>query len=78
MRLKLRRIGNSQGIYLPLKVITGYNIGDMVEVEVITKDNESGITPPKVITPKPEKMLSGKYSMCPKHPGSMKITCGCK
>ena len=39
-KAKLRKIGNSQGIYIPKKVITGYNLGDMIELQVITGDEE--------------------------------------
>ena len=55
IKAKLRKIGNSQGIYIPKNVITCYNIGDVIEVEVITlkgKDIKKVITlaPKKVIT----------------------------
>jgi len=86
-KAKLRKIGNSQGIYIPLKVITGYNLGEDIELEVITKgyiefNGTKVITEkaPKVITPD-KKVITrdlSRYEMCPKHPGSMKITCGCK
>jgi antitoxin component of MazEF toxin-antitoxin module len=36
-KAKLRRIGNSQGIYVPKEVISNYNLGDEVEFEVLDK-----------------------------------------
>lgn len=88
-KAKLRRIGNSVGVIIPLKVITDYTIGEEIELEVITKmrnNVESDVNvitqeakipeqEPNVITP--IKKL-GRYEFCPKHPGTMKITCGCK
>ena len=47
---KLRKIGNSQGIYIPLKVITDYIIGDVLTLEVITQGEKGALIPPKVIT----------------------------
>ncbi len=38
IKTKLRRIGNSMGVILPANVITGYNKGDEIELDVITKD----------------------------------------
>ena len=70
-KAKLRRIGNSQGIYIPKEVITNYKIGDILDVEVITKDKGTVITGDKVIT-------TSKLDFCSKHPGSFKSTCGCK
>lgn len=84
-KAKLRQIGNSQGIYIPLKVITGYTLGEEIGVEVITKEEtkeEQVITKggleekpvAKVITPIKK---SSKLEFCSKHKGSLKITCGC-
>ncbi len=47
MKCKLRRIGNSMGVILPANVITGYNKGDGIEIDVITKAAKVG----NVITP---------------------------
>jgi len=45
------------------------------EKDVITKEESA----PKVITSKKvATKKSGRFELCPKHPGSMKITCGCK
>lgn len=44
IKAKLRRIGNSMGVILPANVITGYNKGDVITLDVITKDAD-------VITP---------------------------
>jgi len=83
---KLRKIGNSQGIYIPLKFLTGFKIGDKIELEIITsvKEKKDVITeketkPQKVITLKKHKYKGNPlYQFCPKHPGSLRITCGCK
>ena len=74
---KLRRIGNSLGVITPSEVITGYREGDVITLSiegdnVITRRQGSVITKPsgqkKIFNTEP----------CPKHPGSMKGTCGCK
>jgi len=68
-KAKIRKIGNSQGIYIPKDVITNNKIGDEIELQVITSDTE----PPKeVITDK-----SCGWGWCEKHSTS-KIRCGCK
>ncbi len=41
IKAKLRRIGNSMGVILPADVITGYNKGDEIEIEVITRKPET-------------------------------------
>ncbi len=83
-KAKLRKIGNSQGVYIPTNVITGYNIGDIVELEVITSKNTKVITPDIVITKKgivPKKVITPKKvfntTWCSKH-DAMKGSCGCK
>ena len=56
---KLRKIGSTQGIYIPTKVITelGFKIGEVITFKV--EDKEEVITkeeiPQDVITPNPEK-----------------------
>ena len=42
-KAKLRVIGNSVGIYIPRSVITAYQIGDMIELQVITRDRDSEV-----------------------------------
>ena len=56
-KAKLRKIGNSIGIYIPRNVITSYKIGDEIELNVITLDdifNDSAqniiMSSPNVIT----------------------------
>ena len=70
-KAKIRRIGNSKGIILPLNVITGYNIGDEIELDVITN----------VITNKKNEEIkeetNNKLIWCKKH-NAWNITCGCK
>jgi len=89
IKAKLRKIGNSQGIYIPKEVITCYNIGDVIEVEVIT------LAPKKVITSvkKDSNVITSGYKdtihttpyikpkfntkWCDKH-NTYKGTCQCK
>ena len=47
-KAKLRKIGNSQGIYIPKNVITSYKIGDVITLNVITLEDNK----PNVITSK--------------------------
>ena len=75
-KAKLRKIGNSIGIYIPRNVITNYKIGDVLEFNVITSEE-----PDKPILEEPkfeEPKKTYNAEMCPKHPGSRKGTCGCK
>jgi len=55
-KAKLRKIGNSQGIYISKDVITGYNIGDVITLTLEGKKDKQVITsdtsPKKVITGK--------------------------
>lgn len=68
-KAKLRKVGNSVGVLIPLKVITDYVLGDEIELEVITSATkteqvvENVITSPvqssmEVITPKKRSKLS--------------------
>ena len=43
-KAKLRRIGNSQGVYIPSNVITEYEIGEEITLEVITNKPKEVIT----------------------------------
>jgi len=88
-KAKLRRIGNSQGIYIPKNVITSYEIGDELELEVITLSGKKVITSDNknnnvitsevknnnIITPKRAKKFNSEW--CNKH-GTYKGSCGCK
>jgi len=93
IKAKLRRIGNSQGVLLPLNVITDKKLGDEIELEVITNQDEmvengqKMLEPtPKVITPvsvcantlPDTKEFEFNTKMCDKHEGSMRGTCGCQ
>ena len=49
MKLRLMKIGNSQGVILPKSTLNGYNIGDEIDI-VITKKDNNVITKPEVIT----------------------------
>jgi len=49
MELKLRKIGNSLGVIIPKEHIKGYNIGDLITLEVITRE-DSPIKTEQVIT----------------------------
>ncbi len=78
-KAKLRIIGNSQGIYIPKEVITGYNIGDEIELEVITKRGKGETMSPKVITPVLADLVEKKpfnTKWCDKH-SAYKGSCGC-
>lgn len=82
---KIRKIGNSLGVLIPLEVITKYNysngqvitlsIGDndVITEKVITEEKPL----PDVITPKifPKERFNANF--CPKHKGVMKGSCGC-
>ncbi len=51
-KAKLRKIVNSQGIYIPKEVITNYKIGDLLSVEVLSVE---------VITTEPQTDYSDYY-----------------
>ena len=51
-KAKLRKIGNSQGIYIPKNVITNYKIGDVITLEVITSKKNVITKERNVITEK--------------------------
>ena len=73
MKLKLRIIGNSQGVYIPKEYLGNYKVGDMIEInlpDVITAVKEET----DVITPKREHFNT---KWCDKH-GSYKGTCQCE
>ena len=73
MKLKLRIIGNSQGVYIPKEYLGNYKIGDMVEItlpDVITTVKEDT----QVITPKRERFNT---EWCDKHE-SYKGNCNCQ
>jgi len=77
-KAKLRQIGNSQGVYIPLRELEGFTVGEEIELEIIRGEKIVPVRqeqiPLKVINEKP----STRMEMCPKHLGSRKITCGCK
>ena len=70
-KAKLRRIGNSQGVYIPTKVITGYEMGDFITLEVITPQGVISDRQGRVITDVPDKVITPEKSfnmeMCTKH-----------
>ena len=75
-KAKLFKLGNSRAIYIPKSIYKELELKEY-EWEVYTEGKKEA---PKVYTPQ-KKVLTNKSSrmeMCPKHPGSMKITCGCK
>ena len=41
---KLRRIGNSAGVYIPKKIIKTYELGDIVPININPKIEEEEIT----------------------------------
>lgn len=54
-KAKLRRIGNSQGIYVPTEVIGNYKIGDEVEFDLIS--SAEVITKLKAVLEEAEKKI---------------------
>jgi antitoxin component of MazEF toxin-antitoxin module len=50
IKTKLRRIGNSLGVILPREVITSYNLGDEIDINVITKQENVITNKTDVIT----------------------------
>ena len=77
---KIRKIGSTQGIYIPTDVITrlGIKIGDVITFSIL-EENET----PDVITPKKEIKAEAlpikkpfNANWCSKH-SVYKGTCGC-
>ena len=70
-KAKLRKIGNSLGIIIPMNVITNYKKGDEIELNVITGPIKESV---------PIKMIFNQrkpYKWCNKHDVST-LTCLCK
>ena len=67
--------GEFIGIYIPLTIFT---LKMKFKAKLRKIGSSQGIyIPLKVITPK--KVIASnlsRYELCPKHPGSMKVTCG--
>ena len=80
-KTRLRRIGNSRGVIIPLDVITGYRLGDEIELEVITGSQKLPLKEKEVITtdisPVITKDTKPNWEFCKKHKG-FKSSCGCK
>ncbi len=86
-KAKLRRIGNSRGVIIPLEVITGYKLGEEIEIEVITgkqelllKDVITNKDISDVITKEKAPVITKKifnFKRCEKH-NAYKGNCGCK
>jgi antitoxin component of MazEF toxin-antitoxin module len=75
MKLKLRKIGNSVGVILPKKVVKCYNIGEEIEVNVITKEDK----PQNVITKEThslDNVITKPKWWCHKHK-QWNTVCGC-
>lgn len=51
IKVKLRCIGNSMGVILPADVITGLKKGDVITLDVTTKDAEVITKDKKMVTP---------------------------
>lgn len=78
-KTKLRKIGNSLGVYIPKKVITSYKEGDVITLNVITFDKPEKITTQVSQSPKlniPKNPNRKPYAWCQKHSVS-KHTCKC-
>ena len=79
-KAKLRKIGNSIGIYIPKEVITSYKVGDVITLNVITSGGKEEEQKVNVITSSKSKPITSytrAYIWCDKHDAST-ITCGCK
>jgi len=80
-KAKLRRIGNSLGIYIPRNVITSNRVGDIIEVNVITSASNVITSTDNVITQNraKQKAIKRKFNTqwCDKH-STFKGSCGCK
>jgi antitoxin component of MazEF toxin-antitoxin module len=55
-KAKLRKIGNSIGIIIPKNEVECYNIGDVIELNVITNGNKED----NVITPRNTSTIGRK------------------
>ncbi len=63
IKAKLRRIGNSRGVIIPLEVITGIKLGEEIELDVIT-EGEKGTEPlPNVITGNKKMIWCRKHNV---------------
>ena len=71
-KAKLRKIGNSLGIIIPMNVITNYKKGDEIELNVITGPIRESV-PIKMVFNQEKK----PYKWCNKHDVST-LTCLCK
>ncbi len=78
LKAKLRRIGNSMGIILPANVITCYNVGDEITLDVITKNDDVITGTPSGLNPEPcgyteAKKISKEVRRSVKtHPGMLR------
>lgn len=76
-KAKVFKLGNSKAMYIP----KGFEIGKEYEFVYTSPENVEEIkkevytSEPKVYTPIKK---SSNLAFCPKHRGSLKITCGCK
>ena len=64
MKLKLRKIGNSQGVYIPKEAVEEYEIGDLVDIVITSsgKPGENVITSGKT----PQNVITSKNKFCQK------------
>jgi antitoxin component of MazEF toxin-antitoxin module len=76
-KAKLRKIGSTQGIYIPTDVITqsGFKVGDVITL--YTKENET-ISDSETPGVKTELQRSNHLDFCKKHKWVTKSTCGCE
>jgi len=63
VKVKIRKVGNSLGVLLPREVISGYNEGDELEIEVITKEVEKQ----QVITNLGSNVITKPITVVPKN-----------
>jgi antitoxin component of MazEF toxin-antitoxin module len=76
-KAKLRKIGSTQGIYIPTNVITqsGFKIGDVITFDIMGK----GGVCEKTVEPEKGMPTKKKFSIewCKKH-SAYKGTCSCE
>jgi len=79
-KAKLSKQGNGYCIYIPRDVRTLLDLNSEYEWSVRTdKVNNDGIVITKEVKEIKNNCGDGHGTdLCPKHPGSMKKTCGCK
>ena len=86
---KVFKLGHSVAVYIPKEVYTILKIGEKYDFEVYTGEIEKSTPLEEKVAElentydeskegaKEERVQSSQLDFCKKHPGSLKITCGC-